>query len=598
MNIKTFENEIIKDFEFPFEFYKFILFDIYNFLIDKIKSENLENIIDINLVKEFISIIYNLLISVYNGSTCIEIGENNRFLINYLNDNNFKNIISNFLTFDNDDRITPFKMRIVKSGNFGKYLFYRFGDFVNEKNIEINIKERIKVSKDVSLYNYLELDLLDLNKNLNSIIENILQNNLVLITGGPGSGKTTLASKIFIYYIKKFKAQNNFYPKIFICAPTGKATNILWNRVYEEFVKEIKDIENFDENFKGLTIHKLLGYSPQKGKFKYNKENKLDADLIIVDEASMIDLNLFSSLLDAISLKTKIIILGDKDQLPSVDCGNVFGDIIQNEKIYKVYLKGQLRYNNLIKNFLDKIINIDKNPLNYENSSLSGISYDKLWNYIKNDLILLNIKDLDRDKNIDHFNEGIYFLETQNELYIYKLIDFISFNYSNNFRGEKFFDNSKISHLIYNFSILTLTNKGTLGCENINDIFLKYYNDKFEIKPAIILENDYENEVFNGDSGIIYENYFINNDGRKINLNLIKKWDYSFAITVHKSQGSSYDDIYFILPFSKSSAIISRELIYTAISRARKRVFILGKKEIFIEGIIKNIKRESGLKFI
>ncbi|MCX8059539.1 MAG: AAA family ATPase [Spirochaetes bacterium] len=612
--------------EFPYKFQELIISDICEEIINKYEKENFSNYIDLRLINSFVNVVGNLLINIYNGSTCIDLSNYPDFLNYFFNNNYFKNLLSDFVTYVDEeqkslDKITPFILKKLNYEGEKKFLFYRCGDYVNENEIKESIKKRVRRNKDNQIYINLQRD----EKNINNIIDQIIENSFVLITGKPGSGKTTLASKIFNFYFIKYYNDHGRIPEIFICAPTGKGANVLSLRIWNLLdyrVRKILEENNIynNSNFvSGTSIHKLLGFNSEKGSFNFNKDCKLKADLIIVDEASMIDLYLFSSLIQAISELTKLVILGDKDQLPSVDCGNVFGDIIESKNVFKVNLEGQFRFVDSIKNISEDILKFNDTKLKEKSNDLNFLFNSEKEKHLENifkKIRFLPLKDINKGFTIEDFENGIYFLEAKNEAFIYKLIDFIVSNYSNNFNYSILNDNLLNDNLdrlnavkdsvISKFALLVCTNRGFLGTENINDIFINYYKDNFELKPVIILENDYENNLFNGDTGLIVQikkdgnllNFFMSEDGRFININLIKKWNYSFCLTVHKSQGSSYDDVYFVLPTELNSPYLNKQIIYTAITRAKKRVFIFGKKEVFINGLEKSIIRESGLKFL
>ncbi len=513
---------INKQIELPYIFQKYLISDLIE--LGGIKEEE-----DINLL---IEILINLFIELSNGSTCLLLEKDSLFMKKYFN-NVYDRIIG-----DNKPLI------IRKEEPF--YFLYTYKDYLEELEVENILRQRFQQK---ILQTFISED-----DNINKA----LSYNTIFITGGAGTGKTTLASQIYLTFYKDFKEKNNKDPVVKITAPTGKAAKVLEKKIRDLTKKEIE----------GYTIHKLLEYSPTYNTFRYNKDYQLNADLIIVDEASMIDLTLFYNLLNGVSLNTKLVIIGDKEQLPSVDKGNVFADIIENKSLADkvIRLETQYRSNQKITEFSTNIIK-EKEP------KLNLIKENDLLNILKKE------------------EENVYFIDIREYLEILRIIDIIVEHYKERINESK---------------ILSLTNYGVGGVENLNNFIYENYRyklNKFKNIPIIITENDYENNLFNGDIGIIIEKgkditevKFL--DDRKIPLHLIKSWKYAFVITVHKSQGSDYNDIFLILPENISNPLLTGELLYTAITRAKKRVFIIGKQEVFFEGINRKFNRYSVLRYI
>lgn len=523
MKLKIIDNILQqKEIELPYIFQKYLIND----LIDLSELQNEE---DINTLLE---ILIDLFIELSRGSTCLLVNKDSLFLKKYY-DQVYNKIIGEG---------KPLIIRKLKN----YYLLYTYKDYLEELTIEKILKERLTKNKE-SLNNIITED----------YILKALSYKTIFITGGAGTGKTSLAAKIYLTFYENFYKNFKREPKVKIIAPTGKAAKVL----------ESKILQFTNHNIEGYTIHKLLGYSPTSDSFRYNKEFPLEADLVIIDEASMIDLTLFYNLLSSISYDTNLIIIGDKDQLPSVDKGNVFGDIIENESLSNnvIKLKTQYRSNRIISEFANTVISNDK-------------SFDlNITSINKNELLSILKKE----------EENAYFIELIDSMEIFKIIEIIIEYYKDKITETK---------------ILSISNQGIIGVENINNKIYKNYYHIIKNIPIIITENDYENNVFNGDIGEIIkvngEEIIKFLDGKEININLIKKWNYAFAITVHKSQGSDYNDIFLILPDKANSYLLTRELLYTAITRAKKRIFIIGKKEIFLKGKDKKFNRYSGLKYM
>ncbi|HOJ49554.1 MAG TPA: AAA family ATPase [Spirochaetota bacterium] len=506
--------------QLPYEFQLYILRDIVELLgysNDKIKYS-------------LINVVSSLFIEIENGSTCYEIEMGSEFIDYY-----YQGYFTKIITEDERNKNFFVLKRFEKDG---KFFISTYRHFVDEMIVGGYISERIK--KNINSLNFLEI-------NNESTIDMILSNNISVITGPPGSGKTTLATRIYRRLKEIFKDKK--IPNIKICAPTGKAANVLTSKVGGE-------IESY-------TIHRLLSYNPSYNSFRFNRENRLECDLLIVDEASMIDLTLFRALLEGLDDDSKIIIIGDKNQLPPVGEGAVFSELVNLLKEYVIELKKVYRTENR------RIIDIADRVKEGDGRIKESIEYIDLNRLVNSD--------------IKYFDNGVYFVDLDNRK-IKIAIDF----YLKILAEEK----SSI--------ILTFTNRGLRGSDTINNIVLNSYVKNYYIKdvPIIITRNDYENNLFNGDilyldrkKGIAYL------DEIGYNINLIKDYKYAFAVTVHKSQGSEYNNVFIFLPDNSDSPMLSREILYTAITRAKERVFIFGKEETLKKCFEIKLRRSSMLKY-
>jgi len=413
-----------------------------------------------------------------------------------------------------------------------------------------------------------------------------LKNNLVIISGGPGTGKTYTVSKILALLAEQF-IHANTECNIALTAPTGKAAARLC-----AVIKDAKERIDCSEAVKSLipetasTIHRLLGSTFKTKEFRFNEDNPLPYDVIIVDEASMIDLPLMAKLISATPRHARFIMLGDKDQLASVEPGAVFGDICNTNTEVS-----------------DSVVVLQKN---YRFSSESGIgALSKLVNAGRGkealDLIkqgsYINIKWQD----IPPPNDMIQLLEQ-------KTLD----------RYVSYIKASSVEEVFLHFEgfhIVCALRQGPYGVITINQIIehllkrkglIKYTGRWYKGQPIMINKNDYKLKLFNGDVGILFPD--IENNGnlraffkaeegqhRKILPARLSNFEPVYALTVHKSQGSEFDDIIVVLP-DRSSDILTRELIYTAITRAKKGIEIWGNKEVFCEAVSRQTIRQSGLK--
>ena len=363
-------------------------------------------------------------------------------------------------------------------------------------------------------------------------VRKALQNKVLVITGGPGVGKTTLVNSI----LKIIEAKN---AEILLCAPTGRAAK----RLAESTGKEAK------------TIHRLLEFDPKAGGFKRNGDNPLHADLIVVDESSMIDIVLMNQLLRAICDETALLLVGDVDQLPSVGPGAVLSDIINSGVVPTVRLTEIFRQAASSKIILNAHrINEGKMPLQEEKKEELSDFY----------FIPANSAEEVNDKLMHVVCERI---------------------------PKRFgFDPIK------DVQVLTPMNRGGLGTRSLNVELKKRLNKnegpqvskfgwEFGVGDKVLQTvNNYDKEVFNGDIGTICSidteesELLIEFDGRQIvyDFSELDELSLSYAASIHKSQGSEYPAV--VVPLAMQHyTMLERNLLYTGITRGKKLVVIIGQ---------------------
>ena len=384
-----------------------------------------------------------------------------------------------------------------------------------------------------------------------------LQLPFLILTGGPGTGKTTTIISIVKALIRSSRRTGRKL-SIALCAPTGRAANR---------IEEMLDREGLSGTVeKPQTLHRLLRLSSVSG--RYENGRFLPFDAVITDESSMIDLRVMKSLFESLSPETSLVMAGDADQLPSVEAGAVFSDLINGADDERHILN-----NNIV--VLDRMKRAGAGISDLASSikdgsfSVSGISG-------KGDF--LTLKPLDEK----------LLLRDLTELY-----------FSRN-------GGSCVSDIIEKNGVLTTTNRGDFGMDSINRKIreaagfrnVPYYEDM----PVMVLKNDYKNMVFNGDRGIIVRKddiYFAmfrtgSGDAKYIPLSMISDWTVSYAQTVHKSQGSEFENIYIVLD-KFSERILTKEILYTAVTRAKKKIIIYSDEDTLITAMSRNIHRNSGI---
>ncbi len=437
---------------------------------------------------------------------------------------------------------------------------------------------------------------------------------LCIISGGPGTGKTTAIAKIIAFLIE---VESGAKLNIYLCAPTGKAAA----KLAESIRSTKKHIDCSDETKKQIpqeayTIHRMLKTIPGSSGFYYNAENKLLADIVVVDEASMVDLALLTKLIEALPEKARIILLGDKDQLASVEAGSVLGDLCNRGNIYgypqKLYKEIEGNVDNMIpdmENACDKhalndcIVVLNKN---YRFSKQSSIG--KLSMAVKNGDAEAAIGILKEKKKDEIYWEEI---KTQKELYLMlekKIVE----GYS---AYLKINDPIAALKSFSRFKILCAVNKGPFGIESINYFaesvlakkrLINTSNQWYRGRPVLIKENGYNLGLYNGDMGLIMQAqgeddnlyaFFDSNleTERKFSPRILPKHDTAYAMTVHKSQGSEFENIVLLLP-ENDYPVLTRELIYTGITRSTGKLTIIGTESILKTAILRKTQRASGLQ--
>jgi exodeoxyribonuclease V alpha subunit len=432
--------------------------------------------------------------------------------------------------------------------------------------------------------------------------------NFTIITGGPGTGKTTTVAKILSLLLTI-----NPLCKIALAAPTGKAAMRLAETLKQTSLPVSQQIKDRFSQLKPNTIHRLLNPIADSIYFKHNQSNPLVYDVVIVDEASMIDVALFAKLIDAIGPDTRLILLGDKNQLASVEAGSMFGDLCKTqESPNRLNQESADFINQFITDPKRKIsntfINTRKHPLSehiielqksHRFSSTGGIG--KFSNAIitNNEAVLkefiLSNKEpaVIIDTNRDHilfesFVDGYreYLLEPDISLALQKL-----------------------NHI----RVLCAVREGPQGIYATNRLIESFLNKQnlidtkdefYENRPIIVTRNYTDLALYNGDIGIIRKDsngnmraWFEDSDKnlRSVMPGYITGAETVFAMTIHKSQGSEYNQVLVILPSNSGSQLLTRELLYTAVTRAKEKVIVQSTENILLETAKGSVTRASGI---
>ena len=434
-------------------------------------------------------------------------------------------------------------------------------------------------------------------------------NNFTIITGGPGTGKTTTVAKILAILFTLNPAL-----KVALAAPTGKAAARMAESLKNAKLAVDEQIVQRFQQLVPSTLHRLLKTDYGTPHFKHNKHNPLNVDVVIVDESSMIDVALFAKLMDAIGPATRLILLGDKDQLASVEAGSLFGDLCQALPALNLFTAERME---LINSFIDDagkkikqppVANGNAHPLfqhiielqhSHRFSDQEGIG--KFSKAIINDDVAViesffgtsadNKVTIDHDYSISIFND-----------FIEGYTDFIK---------EK--DIATALKKLNKLRVLCALREGGQGLHAINKRIedrlqqlklIRRPGEFYEHRPIMVTSNNYELGLFNGDIGIIRNNekgiamaWFEDSEGnlKTVLPGYIAQAETVFAMTIHKSQGSEFTNVLMVLPARGAINLLTRELLYTGITRAREKLVVQGSKEVILNASKQQVKRTSGI---
>ncbi|SFE07675.1 DNA helicase/exodeoxyribonuclease V, alpha subunit [Chitinophaga sp. CF118] len=434
-------------------------------------------------------------------------------------------------------------------------------------------------------------------------------NNFTIITGGPGTGKTTTVAKILaILY--------NIAPslKVALAAPTGKAAARMAESLRNTRLPVADELSEKLQNLSPSTIHRLLKSKKDSPYFHHNAENPLNADVVIVDESSMIDIALFAKLLDAIGPDTRLILLGDKDQLASVEAGSLFGDLCQAQDTLNLFSADRLA---LINSF------ITDQRRHIPDSQISTDTTHPLFQHL---VELRRSHRFTGHKGIGKFSKAIIrndipvleeFLHTGNDEQVVIDPDYSKELFEQFVSGYEDFikekDIREALHKMNGLRVLCAVREGEQGLYAINRTIEKYLHDKrlikinaefYENRPIILTRNYYEHNLFNGDTGIIRmdENnvlmaWFEDGTGelKAVLPGYLTEAETVFAMTIHKSQGSEFNKVLVVLPAVTNVAILTRELLYTAVTRARTMVYVQSSEAVMLQAAAHSVERASGI---
>jgi len=449
----------------------------------------------------------------------------------------------------------------------------------------------------------------------------VLLKRFCVISGGPGTGKTYAIARVLATLIEQHNPEGL---RIYLAAPTGKAAARLAESIGNAKRSLTCDPKTLDAipNVSS-TIHRMLRPVKDTPYFIYNSQNPLPADVVVVDEASMVDLPLMSKMIQALPENSRLILIGDRHQLASVQAGSVLGDICGD--------KVDNGFSRTFSRTLATVVNCDPEQLTKPQKGVADIQDCMVY--------FTRSYRFEKESGIDRLSRAV------NEGAVDDVLNILGqdcypelswFPLSSHVDHQKLL--SKSIHEHYNglchlndpqealdklnrFRILCAVNQGRMGVDTLNarsaaglarkeNIRIPggFQSEWYHGRPILITANDYNLGLFNGDVGIAmlletthdktYHVYFRHGPAgslRRVTPSRLPRHQDVYAMTVHKSQGSEFDEVLLVLP-EKDNPVLSRELLYTGITRARQKLSILASESVIRSAVSRQIERASGLR--
>ncbi|BFU59719.1 MULTISPECIES: exodeoxyribonuclease V subunit alpha [Rodentibacter] len=451
-----------------------------------------------------------------------------------------------------------------------------------------------------------------------------IKSPFTVITGGPGTGKTTTVTRLLLVLQELYEHRLH----IKLVAPTGKAASRLEESIKYALGFLQQSMELSDDLLQSIpkkaeTLHSLLGVNAFNDNTRHNAHNPLTLDVLVVDETSMIDLPLMAKLINALKPETRLILLGDPAQLASVEAGAVLGELAQWR---------DLPYSNETADYL-------RRTTGYEvpNAQVSSLMRDCLCH-------LIFSRRFDKDSAVGRLAERIQQGRAEESLTLFnEYPQELQFNAFNLVQNEADFVRQVVKSAVENYRIyltelralqkqgidfnalnergktyaesiqacfnstgfLTALRTSALGVENLNKeialalrrenlLWFRHEQDWYIGKPIMITENDHNVRLYNGDIGLCLEKGKVWFGNREVLTSRIPAHEPAFMMTIHKSQGSEFDHTLMVLP-TEPNPVLSRELVFTGVTRAKKMLTIFAEEKIWKMAVRQTVKRQSRL---
>ncbi|AWN17255.1 Exodeoxyribonuclease V alpha chain [Salinisphaera sp. LB1] len=438
-----------------------------------------------------------------------------------------------------------------------------------------------------------------------------LRHHFTVISGGPGTGKTYTIVRLLRVLIEAALDKNETPPLIALAAPTGKAAA----RMLESVRKGLDDMgadTNFDPTAVGehipqtaRTLHRLLGLTGATTRPRFNADNPLPYDVVIVDEASMVDLPMMAKLADAIRNDARLILLGDRYQLASVESGSVLAEICANAGVNRFTAEQQTAAGDLLAEarepashaLADHVVTLQTSRRFNADSTIGRLA------------AAVNAGDVEgAEALLNNGHDDLAYIPRSDAAAISQLMDRLADDYA---RLIETTDPSLALAQLGQQCVLTAVRKGPAGSETINTGITEHLARRFDFNPAdawyhgrpvMVRQNDYRTGLYNGDVGVALYNdsgqirvWFMGDHGLRAFLpSALPAHDSVYAMTIHKSQGSEFDSVTLVLP-DYDVPVLTRELFYTGLSRARERLVVFAEREALRRAVSRQVARVSGL---
>ena len=447
-----------------------------------------------------------------------------------------------------------------------------------------------------------------------------LRHALLLVTGGPGTGKTTTTARLLVLLVAQALHAGRASPRIALAAPTGRAAE----RMAESVRQAVQALaaSGVDADLlaalptSGTTLHRLLGTIPDSPRFRHDGDNPLPFDVVVVDEASMIDLPLMAKLVDAVASGTRLVLLGDPDQLPSVEAGDVLAAILGAAGEGDAMERGDA---DVLRPLLGDADNTSVLAQEGGEARFPGIRVHLQRGWRQSEALDLAplaaaVREGDADAALAqlragtlsnvHFHEGLADpLELQRDDL---LAHFRALGHAAT-PADALAQSTRLR-------LLTAVREGPQGARTLNARIERLLAEgggagrapqgHFQGQLLIVTENSYRHRLFNGDIGVCMRDaagtlvaWFPGDDAghpRAFHPAALPAHESAFAMTVHKAQGSEFDTVWLLLP-ARGNRVLSRELVYTGITRARRALHVAGSEAVIREALARHAGRWSGL---
>ena len=421
-----------------------------------------------------------------------------------------------------------------------------------------------------------------------------LTRQFCVISGGPGTGKTTIVIRL----LEAFSNQDKTL-RVALAAPTGKAAARM-----QQAIAMVRQ-DSSKEDVLAKTVHRLLGITPNNEQGKYNAENPLAVDVLIVDEASMIDILLMSKILKALPKTARLILLGDSKQLASVDSGAVLADLCRAYAGFSecfaegvLRLTGQALPSVKATSLMADTVVILKHSYRFDKQSEIG-------------QLAQSVQAGDSDKFINvlmRTGDTIWWQKKMDKATIVKRVMKLYFTFFEAIKTQQ--DPLTCMQLFEKTQVLCALNNGAESVDSVNSLIeralakqsWRTHQGFYHGRPIMVMKNDYSQGLFNGDTGLVMNNdqgvlaacFLDNRMLRWVPLNRLPAHETAYAMTVHKSQGSEFEEVCIILP-EQATALLTRELLYTAMTRAKVKISLIATESILIQAVTSQQDREMGL---